>query len=177
MWYYQCLWESSEIMHQYGRCSVAFLGVFSCLQENPKFLLSKICRRTHLLGEIQTSPKGNEETWQKTQGYLKGKCQHLPVRAFLSSGKADTSLQQHRPSQQQRCLPLGLHSPLEVMLRSPLTQVESRPILRVPPFPLGRGWCPHEFVPDCGSGAVISKLAQGNWLALGLFLGWHPFSS
>ena len=33
------------------------------------------------------------------------------------------------------------------------------------------------FVPDCGSGAVIPKMGWGNWLALGLFLGWHPFSS
>lgn len=35
IWYCQCLWENSEIMHQYGWCSVAFAGSFLAYRKTP----------------------------------------------------------------------------------------------------------------------------------------------
>lgn len=52
-------------MHQYGWCSIAFPGSLFLPIGKPQILALKICRCTHLLGEIQTSPKENEETWQE----------------------------------------------------------------------------------------------------------------
>ena len=47
-------------------------------------------------------------------------------------------------------------------------------------LPLGEAGSPTSLfltVPDCVSGSVIPKLGWANWLALGLSLGWRPFSS